>query len=89
MGEEFGNLVSPPVPFLEASPQECCEAIWRVLGENVTPTILAKLNQSGYQSIAVSFGEWFECEAPPTMQIAEAVARTLSRWPPGSLNESA
>ena len=89
MGEEFGGLVSPPVPFFEASPHECCEAIWQALGDDVTPTMLANLDESGYKKIAASFGNWFECEAPPVMQIAEAIARTLSRWPEGAINESA
>ena len=89
MGEEFGDLVSPPVPFFEASPHECCEAIWQALGDDVTPTVLANLTDPELQNIASAFGNWFECEAPPVMQIAEAVARTLSRWPAGSLDESA
>ncbi|WP_147336837.1 hypothetical protein [Pseudomonas abyssi] len=89
MGEEFGDLVSPPVPFFEASPHECCEAIWKALGDDVTPTMLENLTDSDFQKIAVAFGNWFECEAPPAMQIAEAVARTLSRWPAGSLDEGA
>jgi hypothetical protein len=89
MGEEFGDLVSPPVPFLESSPHECCEAIWQALGDDVTPTMLTNLDESGYQKIAAAFGNWFECEAPPVEQIAEAIARTLSRWPAGSINESA
>ncbi|WP_147305174.1 hypothetical protein [Alkalilimnicola ehrlichii] len=89
MGEEFGDLVSPPIPFNDASPHECCEAIWQVLGDAVTPTMLAKLTEADYRKIAASFGNWFECEPPTAMQIAEATARTLSRWPAGSLNESA
>lgn len=89
MGEEFSDLVSPPIPFFEASPHECCEAIWQVLGDDVTPTTLANLTDSEFQKIALAFGNWFECEAPPAMQIAEAVARTLSRWPAGSLDENA
>jgi hypothetical protein len=88
MGEEFGHLLSPPVPFFEASPHECCEAIWRALGDDITPTKLASLGESDFQALAEAFGSWFECETPPTMQIAEAIARTLSRWPVGSLNEN-
>jgi hypothetical protein len=89
MGEEFGALVSPPVPFLEASHQQCCEAIWLALGEGVTPSVLAVLTQPQLEQLAVAFGRWFECSPPPVMQITEAVARTLHRWPPGSLGEVA
>ena len=89
MGEEFGNLVSPPVPFFEASPQECCEAIWLAFGRNVTPDDLTSLTTEQLVNLAQSFANWFECEPPPVMQLAEAVARTLSRWPAGSLLVSA
>ncbi len=89
MGEEFGNSVSPPVPFLDASPHECCEAVWQALGDDVTPVVLANLNESEIQKIALAFGNWFECEAPLAIQIAEAIARILSRWPAGSLDENA
>jgi hypothetical protein len=85
MGEEFSNLVSPPVPFFEAAPNECCEAIFLALGDSVTPSCLAKLSNHDFERIAGAFSNWFECEAPPTSQIAEAVARTLTRWPVGSL----
>ena len=87
MGEEFGALVSPPVPFFEASPHECCEAIWLVLGRDVTPTALARVSSSQIEKLANAFGTYFECDAPPGMQLAEAIARTLARWPPGSLDE--
>jgi hypothetical protein len=89
MGEEFGDLVSPPVPFLEASPHECCEAIWLALGRGVTPDDLASLSVEQLGGLAQGFANWFDCEPPPTMQIAEAVARTLARWPSGSLSVSA
>lgn len=87
MGEEFGNLVSPPVPFFEASPHECCEAIFLALEETVNPSILAAQSSEGIERIANAFSRWFECEAPPASQIAEAVARTLARWPVGSLDQ--
>ena len=76
----------PPIPFFDASPHEFCEAIRLALGDDVTPTTLANLTNSEFEEIAVVFGNWFECEAPPAIQIAEAVARTLSRWPVGALN---
>ncbi|MGE8498190.1 MAG: hypothetical protein ACN6O6_11845 [Pseudomonas sp.] len=88
MGQEFSELVSPPVPFFEASPHECCEAIWRACGHEVTPTTLAALGPLQLEQLATAFGQWFECEPPATMQLAEAIARTLSRWPPGSLGET-
>lgn len=87
MGEEFGDLVSPPVPTLEASPHECCEAIRRALGRDVTPSSLANLSESQFHQLAKAFSDHFECAPPPIMQLAEAVTRTLSRWPPGSLGE--
>lgn len=38
MGEEFSEKVCPPVPFNEAPPNECCEAIHLALGDLVTGT---------------------------------------------------
>jgi hypothetical protein len=32
LGETFGDHVSPPVPFEDASPHECCEVVWTVAG---------------------------------------------------------
>jgi hypothetical protein len=87
MGEEFGALVSPPVPFLEASPHECCEAIWLAFGHDVTPRKLASVSDSEIADLANAFGTHFECDAPARMQLREAIARTLARWPPGSLDE--
>lgn len=37
VGETFGEFVSPPVPFEDASPHECCEVVWAVAGRRVTP----------------------------------------------------
>jgi hypothetical protein len=87
MGEEFGNLVSPPVPFFEANPHDCCEAIALVFGDAITPARLAEVSNADLGRIAGAFSQWFECDAPPTSQIAEAIARTLARWPVGSLDD--
>lgn len=88
MGEEFGATVSPPVPFLEAEPGECCKAIYLALGRNVTPTTLAELSPADYIRISEAFSRWFDCDPPPTMQIAEALARTLARCPAGSVQDA-
>lgn len=87
MGESFGECVCPPVPFDDASPHECCEAIWSVLGREVTPERLACITESELVAIAREFGERFESEPPTIEQIMKAVARTLARWPVGSLEE--
>ncbi len=87
MGETFGESIVPPVDFESASAHECCEVIWSVLGTKVTPTSLTQL--TGQQVVALSrkFGEYFECESPSVEKIKEAIARTLARWPVGSLDE--
>jgi hypothetical protein len=87
MGEEFGYAVSPPVQALDASPHECCEVIWLALGRDVTPSTLANLSEAHFRYLAKAFGDYFECAEPPLAQLAEAVARTLFRWPAGSLDE--
>jgi hypothetical protein len=87
MGEEFGDLVCPPVPTLDASPHECCQAVWLALGRDVTPSSLANLSELQFRRLAKAFSNYFECAPPSVAQLAEAVARTLSRWPPGSLGE--
>jgi hypothetical protein len=88
MGETFGCFVSPPVPFEDASPHECCEVVWQVVGRGVTPSALAALSEAQVVALAEAFGEYFETEAPSTESIQEAIAATLVRWPVGSLGES-
>ena len=89
MGESFGDCVSPPIPFEDASPHECCEVVWSVAGFDVTPTRLARLSTEQVAELARYFGEYFECKPPTAEQIQSAVTQTLARWPPGSLGEFA
>lgn len=89
LGETFGALVSPPVPFEDASAHECCEVVWTVAGHDVTPTRLAALTQVEVVTLARKFGEYFESDAPSVQQIQDAIAQTLARWPVGSLDETA
>ena len=88
LGETFGEFVSPPAPFEDASPHECCEVVWQEVGEGVTPTMLAALDDNKIAELAKAFGEHFECDAPSVDRIREAIAHTLARWPVGSLGES-
>ena len=88
LGETFGEFVSPPVPFEDASPHECCEVVWHVVGEDVTPATLAALGDAKIAELAKSFGEDFECDPPTVEQIRDAISHTLARWPVGSLGES-
>jgi len=44
MGESFSDSISPPIPFDFVSAHECYNAVWSVLGEDVTPTKLASLS---------------------------------------------
>ena len=83
MGQSFGECVT----FEDASPHECCEAIWVVLGRNVTPNDLAALSDERIVALAQSFGKWFDSEAPSVEQMKQAIASTLTRWPAGSLGE--
>ena len=89
MGETFGEFVSPPVTFEDASPHECCEVIWSVAGHDVTPARLAALSEGEIATLARRFGEYFESDAPTVEQVEAAIAHTLARWPVGSLGESA
>jgi hypothetical protein len=79
LGETFGDYVSPPVPFEDASPHECCEVVWAVAGRDVTPARLAGLGEDQLSDLA----------APTVGQVRNAIAHTLARWPVGSLGESA
>src|SRR4051812_38805189 len=89
LGESFGECVSPPVPFEDASPHECCEVVWSVAGRDVTPARLGALDEQGVAALARRFGEYFECEPPTAAQVDDAIASTLGRWPVGSLDEVA
>ena len=88
LGETFGEYVSPPVPFEDASPHECCEVVWHVVGCNVTPETLAAIGDAKIEELARSFGEDFECDPPTADQIRNAISQTLARWPVGSLGKS-
>ena len=87
VGEAFGESVSPPVPFEDASPHECCEVVWSVVGSNSTPTRLAGLTEDQLSTLAQSVGEVFGCDQPTVAQVKRAIAYALKRWPVGSLGE--
>jgi len=87
MGESFSESISPPVPFDDASIHECYNAIWSVLGQDVTPTSLASLSAAQVSALAAGIGAYFESEPPTPGQVQDAIARTLARWPAGSLGE--
>lgn len=87
LGEAFGEHISPPIPFTDASPHECCEVVWRVVGRDVTPASLASLSEIRIVELATAFGLYFDAQAPSTEQVKHAIAATLSRWPVGSLGE--
>jgi hypothetical protein len=38
LGKSFGDYINPPIPSDDASPHECCEALWEILGPNITRT---------------------------------------------------
>ena len=87
MGESFGELVCPPIPFEAASAHECCEVVWSIAGYEVTPRSLAGLTDGQIAALSQRFGEYFESQSPSVDKIKEAIARTLARWPVGSLDE--
>jgi hypothetical protein len=89
LGETFGDYLSPPIPFHDASPHECCEVVWSVVGRDVTPTRLAGLRETEIAMLAARFGEYFGSAPPSVEQIKKAVTQTLARWPVGSLGETA
>jgi hypothetical protein len=64
LGETFGDFVSPPVPFEDASPHECCEVVWSVAGRNVTPRSLAALTDAQIAALSQRFGEYFGSPSP-------------------------
>ena len=82
LGEELAEAVSPPVPFEDASPHECCEAARGVLGPEAAPQVLAALDEDGLRCLADALGAWFEVEPPALPRVRRAVERTLARWPP-------
>lgn len=80
----FSDHVSPPVPFDDASPHGCYEAVESFLGEDVTPERPSKLSDQEIEELASAFGRCFEVEPPSSAQIRQAIRATLHRWPPGS-----
>lgn len=55
MGEEFAECLTPPLPFEDASAHECCEVIWKVLGNEVDPDRLAVLSADDIAALAAGF----------------------------------
>lgn len=88
LGETFGEFVCPPVPFEDASPHECCEVVWSAIGYDLTPTHLASIDDIQIGILARKFGAYFECESPGVVQIKNAIAHIMARWPVGSLDDS-
>ncbi len=88
LGETFGDFVSPPVPFEDASPHECCEVVWLVAGRDVTPARLAALTQGEVVTLARKFGEYFESDAPLGRADKGCHWPDLARWPVGSLDDA-
>jgi hypothetical protein len=87
MGETFAECLSPPIPFEEADVHDCCEVIWEVFGDNVTPAELSQATGAQLEALRQEFFRYFEREPITTEQITEAIERTLARWPVGSLGE--
>ncbi len=87
MGETFAESVSPPVPFEDASAHECCEVVWKAVDPNVTPRQLAALTDGQIAALSQQFGEYFQSGSPAPERLKEAIARTLARWPVGSLGD--
>ncbi len=87
LGESFGEFVSPPVPFDDASPHECCEVVWSLVGRDVTPARLAAMSEAEVVALAQKFGTYFESDPPSPDQVREAIAETLARWPVDSFND--
>lgn len=87
MGESFSDAIVPPVDFEDASAHECCEVIWAFLGSNVTPRHLAQLTDAEVAALSRKFGKYFECDSPSVEKLKVAIARTLARWPVGSLGK--
>ena len=69
MGHSFSNHVSPPVPVEDVNAHGYCEAIWSVLGVDVTPEDLASLDEQGVHNLAQAFATYFESEPPTTSKI--------------------
>lgn len=86
-GQAIGESFSDAIDFEDASAHECCEVIWAFLGNNVTPRHLAQLTEAEIAALSRKFGEYFECDSPSVEKLKAAIARTLARWPVGSLGE--
>jgi hypothetical protein len=88
LGESFAECATPPLPFEEASAHECCEVVWQVVGFDVTPAILAAMEDAQIAELSAAFGLYFETTAPSVEQMKTAISRTLARWPVRSLGET-
>jgi hypothetical protein len=86
-GESFADAICPPVVADQVRPHECCQVLWKVLGETFTPTNLATMSIDGRTELATAFASHFNCDPPSDRQIRNALDATLVRWPLDSLDE--
>ena len=63
MGQSFCDYVCPPIDIESANIHECCEAVWRLLGVDVTPEMLDGLSMQQIEALAKSFATYFETDA--------------------------
>lgn len=84
VGESFADHLCPPLPFDDASAHECYEVIRETVGPEVNSRHLEKLNDAKIETLASSFGSYFECKPPKPHQIKKAIASLLFRWPPSN-----
>jgi hypothetical protein len=80
LGETVSEHVSPPVPFEDASPHECCEVVWEITGRDVTPGRLASLSESQVDALSRRFGETSN-RSPPRPNASER--RSTGPWRDG------
>ena len=82
MGETFCEAITPPVPFASASAHECCEVIWSLLGEDVTPRSLTQLTDEQLVALSQKFGEYSNVNRHPWKR---STRQSRERWHAGPL----
>jgi hypothetical protein len=81
LGQEFCEVLSPPVLSDLIVPQDGFEVWRRAFGTDPSPAALAELTDADIKRLLAVCIAYFECPSLSETHVRLAVSRTLARWP--------
>jgi hypothetical protein len=81
LGQEFREVLSPPVPSDLIVPQDGFEVWRRAFGTDPNPAALAELTDADIKRLLAVCIAYFECPSLSETHVRLAASPTLARWP--------